>query len=248
MQVEQTLSSRSTHVVELFSRSRCLNCQQRNRRCHIDQSTSSCLQCEHGDVCVFTRTVSRTITTPASALTWTELTGLPSSLTLVDQRTALSPPASDQQNDRHGQPSSWVIANSIGPTNLTTARLPEWNDDRALDLALHYSSANSEPDEDSLGKRPPRKDRPASSHNHGRLSRRIGPLPESTRKNASTVRKSGSCLRCWMMKERVCTPRPAKVCQLYSDLIVFSRNTLSTVCHGAVKCSNLVDAMFARYT
>ena len=208
MQVEQILSSRSTHVVELFSRSRCLSCQQRNRRCHIDQSSSSCLQCEHGDVCVFTRTVSRTITTPASALTWTELTGLPS-LTLVDQRAALSLPASDQQNDRHGPPSGWATASSIGPTNSITARLPERNDDRALDLGLHYSSANSELDDDSLDKRPRKRYRSASSHSHGRSGRRVGPLSLFARQNAKAVRESGSCLRCWMMKEKVCTPRPA---------------------------------------
>jgi hypothetical protein len=203
MQVDETLRARSTNVVELFSHSRCLRCQERNRRCHIDRGNTGCLQCDNDNLCVFTRTVSRTAS--ASAFTWTELTGLSPSTSSVGERSAPLPgPASALQNHQHGQGSSSAMADPMQPTQRLLPSPPTWINSPLSHLGPVNSSANGGVDVLSYVGTFVARSSSQSPRPHGK---RVGPLSHEGRENARRMRKFRSCVRCLLMKEQVCSPR-----------------------------------------
>jgi hypothetical protein len=201
MQPDETFS-RSTHVVELFSHSRCSHCQDRNRRCHVERGSTNCLQCDPDDACTFTRIVSRTA--PASAFSWSELTGLPpwTAVTL--------------QHDRHDQASSWAIAETAWLGQSVPAP-----------GAGHASSANSEVNEGEITTSSTRDG--SATRRSVKSGRRSGPLSATGRLSASTIRNVGSCIRCRIMKEKVCTPPPA--------LSISSHDAQSLQCSAGNPCA-----------
>jgi hypothetical protein len=232
MQLDETFS-RSTHVAELFSHSRCSHCQERNRRCHVERGSTNCLQCDPDDVCIFTRTVSRTV--PASAFSWSELTGLPPSAPSADEQPApFFLPAVAVQHDRHDQASGWEMSDTTWPTAPLRLTTQAWlGQSVPAPGAGHVSPANSEVDEGDIV---------TSSTRDGSITRRSvksgrrsGPLSETGRLNASRMRNVGSCIRCFTMKERVCAPPPA--------LSISSHDAHSQQCSGGTPCERCTAVM-----
>jgi hypothetical protein len=73
MQSVDTPVSAPVTLHELYGPARCVSCQQKARRCHVEQGAECCLQCAPDEPCTFSRTVLRTGS--AKTFSWEELIG-----------------------------------------------------------------------------------------------------------------------------------------------------------------------------